>query len=114
MINLYRLEHITHAYAGRPALSTAPPDPENSVAVIDARHISLHASADQVPSQMACLEGIVVSLGLEKSSGKISVCLSIGGTHFTTCLPREALCHGSLMPGSIAWLAYSPDEVQWY
>jgi len=95
-------------------VSTGPPDLESAVAVIDARHISLHASADRVPKQMARLKGTVVSLGLEKSSGKISVCLSVGGSHFTTCLPRADLSDGSLIPGSIAWLAYSPDEVRWY
>jgi tungstate transport system ATP-binding protein len=95
-------------------VSTAPPDPESSVAVIDARHIRLYATADHAPAQMARLKGTIVSLSLEKSSGNISVCLSAGGTHFTTCLPSASLSDGRLLPGSTAWLAYSPDEVQWY
>jgi len=94
--------------AGRPKNAPA------AVAAIDARHRCLYLTPHLAPGHQRLLEGTVVTLGLEKASQQISVCLAVGQTRLTAYLPRQALAAGQYIPGSRAWIAYSPQTVEWY
>lgn len=94
--------------------ANAPADLDNAVAAIDARHLSLHAAPQAVPPHKARLQGTVTTLGLETASDRITASIAVGRVLFTVYLPAEALSGGRFAPGSKAWIAYPPEEVQWY
>lgn len=94
--------------AGRPKNAPA------AVAAIDARHLGLYLAPHLAAAHQCLLEGTVIALGLEKASQQVSVCLAVGQTRLTAFIPREALADGQFIPGSRAWIAYSPQQVQWY
>lgn len=83
------------------------------IAALDARHLTLHALTDPPPPDKAVVEGTITALTLEKSSGRVSVSLTVGTTPFTAYLPPQMGATGRFIPGNKARLAYSPDAVRW-
>ncbi|MCJ8499407.1 ABC transporter ATP-binding protein [Desulfatitalea alkaliphila] len=102
---------------GRDQWLTLDPPPagaaESDIAALDARHLTLHALTDPLPPGTAVVEGTITALALGKTSGQISVSLTVGATPFTAYLPPEMAATGHFTPGNKARLAYSPDAVRW-
>ncbi len=84
------------------------------VAAIDPAGLSVHVAPGDIPPAKARLRGIIVALHLEKKSNRIALSIAVGRILFTTYLDREALAAGGLLPGREVWVAYSPEDVQWY
>jgi tungstate transport system ATP-binding protein len=89
-----------------------PSGTQACMAAIDPGHLSIVTGDDPRPSRFF-IEGVLVSLSLDKPSGDIEAYVAVGDTHFRVLVSADRLSTADLFPGRKATIAYDPDNVLW-
>ena len=91
-----------------------PPDPQQAVAAIEARHLHLHSTPEQVASNRRVLKGILLRLSFEQATRLTSAAVLVEGMVFNVYLPEaEAVTH-RFRPGTEVCVGYDPHSVAWF
>jgi tungstate transport system ATP-binding protein len=85
-----------------------------TVAAIDPAHLLLHPAGERLPEGRHFIEGVLVSLTLDKRTSGITAAVTIGHTEFKVFLPADHPTAAGLAPGRAVRIAYAPADVQWY
>jgi len=85
-----------------------------SVAAVDPNNLKLYTQAAQIPTDQVRLQGTVVALGLDKISQCVRVSVTVGHIVFHSFFQQNQSAAENVMPGQKVWIAYRPNEVQWF
>jgi tungstate transport system ATP-binding protein len=98
---------------GQCFLAADPPlDLSAAVAAIEARHLALRPSPTAIPPGRHALDGLLLRLSYEQTSGRIRASVSAGGTALAAYLP-EGGPDPSLRPGTRVRVVYDPADAVW-
>ena len=91
-----------------------PPDQQNAVAAIEARHMCLCMTPDEVTSPYRCLKGTLLRLSFEQSTRLTSAAVLVDGIVFNVYLPAAGIATYRFHPGTEVWVGYDPRSVAWF
>jgi tungstate transport system ATP-binding protein len=91
-----------------------PPDPQHSVAAIEARHLHLHMTPEQAASNRRVMKGILLRLSFEQATRLTSAAVLVEGMVFNVYLPEAETVARRFIPGAEVCVAYDPHSVAWF
>ncbi len=91
-----------------------PPDPQHAVAAIEARHLHLHLTPEQVASNRRLLKGILLRLSFEQATRLTSAAVLVDGMVFNAYLPEAEAVARQFRPGAEVCVGYDPHSVVWF
>lgn len=92
----------------------APEDMKSAVAAIEAQNVYLYRTPEKIPPGQHHLEGLLLRLNFEQSTGRTSAAVRVGGVVFDAYLPEDELAPFPYIPGGRIWMGYDPRAVVWY
>ncbi|SPD75358.1 ABC transporter related protein [uncultured Desulfobacterium sp.] len=92
-------------------IRVSEPPGESAAAIIDSLEF-LENISDKTDTD-ACLQGIVLNLSLDRSSGQIFITLSVGVNTFTISMIDQQIRANNLYPGKPLTVCYSPCKIKW-
>jgi tungstate transport system ATP-binding protein len=91
-----------------------PPTSSHASAVaVDSKHLALLGVGKHHAGPF-CIEGLLVSLSLNKQSGGVEAVVSVGRTSFKVNIHPNILSEGRFVPGSKVKITYDPEAVEWF
>jgi tungstate transport system ATP-binding protein len=92
-----------------------PPDVNRSVAAIRADQLTLFPEAPrEFRTQLHCLRGMLLQLGLDNETGHILFAVRVGSTVFHCHIPNSSGAGCRYEPGQNVRIGYDPNQVVWH
>lgn len=96
-------------------LAGGPPEVlDIAVAAIKADKLDLYTAARLIPAGSHGLEGLLLRLNYQQSTGRTSAAVLVGRLVLTAYLPKSESFTCNYAPGQKVWIAYNPNAVDWY
>jgi tungstate transport system ATP-binding protein len=92
--------------------SKPPAEKSSPIAAIDPIHLSLFLG-QQLPDGQRSIDGLLVSLALDKQASGIEAAVLVGQILFKVQMTADAASSAGLIPGRMVSLTYDPEAVQW-